>query len=199
VVGALVAGTYTAEATVDPIEVDDPCPNCGERPLVVTYEDDHVHVTCSGCETFRNHFSFPPGVVEQYDREELPEAFDRWLRTLFERITAGFCANCAGRLDGALVTDEERPRFEWSCERCGDLAASAVSTPLLYHPATQGFLFDHGVDPSSAPSWRLARTRDIETSVTDDGVTVRIAVDGDTLTGHLDTTGSVTRVDRSDR
>jgi hypothetical protein len=30
-------------------------------------------------------------------------------------------------------------------------------------------------------------------------VTVHVGVDGDTLTGHLDTTGTVTRVDRSDR
>ena len=199
VVGALVAGTYTAEVTVDPIEVDDPCPSCGERPLVVTFEDDQAHLKCTHCEEFRSHYSFPPGTVEQYDRDELPAAFDRWLWTLFQRITAGFCANCAGRLTGELRPEEEPPRIEWYCDRCGDRANATASTPVLYHAATQGFLYDHGVDPTTTPSWRIASQRDLDVEATAEGATVRLTLDGDTLTGYVDADGTVTATERSDR
>ncbi|MFD1515267.1 winged helix-turn-helix domain-containing protein [Halomarina rubra] len=199
VVGALVAGTYTADATVAPIDIDDPCPNCGGRPLVVTFQDDHVDMVCSTCEEFHNYYSFPPGTIDQYTRDELPETFDRWLWTLFQRITAGFCANCAGRLTGRLDPDPDPARVEWSCDRCGDLATASVSTPVLYHPATQGFFHDHGVDTMTTPSWRLASARDLDVEATPEGATVRLTLDGETLTGHVDATGTVTGVDRSTR
>ncbi|MWG36172.1 winged helix-turn-helix domain-containing protein [Halomarina oriensis] len=199
VVGALVAGNYTADATIDPIDVDDACPTCEERPLRVTFEDDQAHVRCPHCESFHNQYGFPPGTIDQYSHEELPQVFDRWLWTLFQRITAGFCVNCAGRLDGALVTDGDEPRIEWRCDRCGDRANASVTVPVLYHPATQGFLYDHGVDPTTTPSWRIATKRDRDVEETDDGVTVRLTVDGETVTGRVAHDGSVTDVDRSDR
>lgn len=198
VVGALVAGTYTADVTVDPIEVDDPCPTCGEGPLVVTFEDDHVDLTCTHCD-FLNHYGFPPGTVEQYDRQELPYVFDRWLWTLFQRIASGFCANCAGRLDGELLPEEDPPRVTWRCDRCGDSATASASTPILYHPGAQGFLYDHGIDTRTTPSWQVASKRDIDIETTEAGVTVRLTVDGDTLTGYIDDTGWVTHTERSDR
>ncbi|MFC5973020.1 helix-turn-helix domain-containing protein [Halomarina salina] len=199
VVGALVAGTYTADATIDPIEVDDPCPTCEERPLLVTFEDDQAHVTCEHCDEFQNFYSFPPGTIDQYTRAELPEVFDRWLWTLFQRITAGFCANCAGRLSGQLRSDEEPPRVEWRCDRCGDRAIASPSMPVLYHAATQGFLYDHGIDPTTTPSWRIASKRDVEVEATEEQATVRLAFGGDTLTGYVDAEGRVTSVERSDR
>ncbi|WP_435196513.1 ArsR/SmtB family transcription factor [Natronomonas sp. EA1] len=200
VVGAVIAGTYTAEATMEPIAVDDPCPTCGKRPLVATYEDEHARLECPTCEEWQNRFGFPPGTLDQYAPEELPAAFDRWMYSLFERITSGFCANCAGRLAGVLDTEADPFVIRWICERCGDEARSSATSPLLYHPATQGFFYDHGIDPTATPSWRLVSMRDIAEERTDDGrVAVTITLDGDTLSAHIETDGTVTDVERSDR
>ncbi|WP_254534939.1 winged helix-turn-helix domain-containing protein [Halomarina litorea] len=198
-VGALVAGTYTAVASMDPIELDDPCPSCGGNTLRVTYDDEQVHVHCTACEVFRNQFSFPPGTLDQYDREELPGAFDRWLWTLFQRITAGFCANCAGRLAGSLDIDEDPPRVEWRCERCGDLASTSASTPVRYHPAAQGFFHDHGIDLGMTPSWRLSSHLTTDETIDGEAVIIEVTLDGDTLTARVGSDGTVTDVSRSDR
>ncbi len=198
-VGALVAGTYTATATLEPIELDDVCPTCGEGPLVVTYEDEHAHVRCADCEDFHNQFSFPPGTIDQYDRDELPEAFDRWLWTLFGRVTAGFCVNCAGRLTGELDADEDSPRIEWRCERCGDVASASAATPVRYHPAAQGFFHDHGIDPRTTPSWRLAPRRDVDVTVGGREAVVELTLDGETLTARVGADGTVSDVARSGR
>lgn len=197
VVGALVAGTYTAEASLDPIEVDDPCPSCGERPLIITYEDEHARMNCPACEEYHNQFSFPPGTLDQYDCEELPMAFDRWLWVLFGRITAGFCANCAGRLTGTLLPEEEMPAVEWTCERCGDVARASVATPVLHHPATQGFLHDQGADPLTTPSWRLFSMREVDVSADADGASVILTLDGETLTATVGPMGRVRALDRT--
>ncbi|WP_255195013.1 winged helix-turn-helix domain-containing protein [Halorarius litoreus] len=198
-VGELVAGTFTADATLDPIEIDDPCSTCGETPLVVAYADDHATLTCPACEEWRNEFSFPPGTLDQYTPEELPAAFDRWMHTLFHQITSGFCANCAGRLQGAIEPDREPPAVTWTCERCSDEARASVTMPVLYHPAAQGFLYDHEVDLTATPSWRLPGMESITVDATDAGATVAITLDGDTLTAELDAEGRVTAIERSDR
>jgi DNA-binding transcriptional ArsR family regulator len=198
-VGAIVAGTYTADATVEPVEVDDPCPTCGASPLVVTYADDRATLACPACEEWLNAFSFPAGTLDQYDRSELPAAFDRWMYALFQRIDAGFCANCAGRLSGRLDADADPPAVRWRCERCGDEARTSAAVPVIYHPLAQGFLHDHDVDPASTPSWRLASARDVDFEPTDDGVVVRLSVDGDVLSAVVTREGAVVDVERSDR
>jgi hypothetical protein len=200
-VGAIVAGTYTAEATVEPVEVDDPCPVCGASPLVVTYADDRATLACPACEEWEYAFSFPAGTLDQYDRAELPAAFDRWMHALFQRIDAGFCTNCAGRLSGRLEPDADPPAVRWRCGRCGDEARASAALPVLYHPLTQGFLHDHGVDPASTPSWRLASLGDVafEPHDADDGVTVVVSVDGDALSAVVGPDCRVVDIDRSDR
>ncbi|MFC6837137.1 winged helix-turn-helix domain-containing protein [Halomarina ordinaria] len=199
VVGALLAGTYTAEGRLETLDVHDPCPVCEATPLAVSYEDDHVTIECPACEEWYNYFSFPPGTLDQYDPDELPEAFDRWMYTLFGRITAGFCASCAGRVTGRLEPEHDRPSIAWACDRCGDVARVSASVPLLYHPATLGFLYDHGVDTTRTPSWRLLPERDVAYDVDADGVTVTLTLDGESLTGHVDERGRVAGVERADR
>ena len=198
-VGALVAGTFTADATLDAIEVDDPCPNCGETPLVVAYDDDYATLTCGACEQWRNEFSFPPGTLDQYAPDELPAAFDRWMHTLFHQITSGFCANCAGRLSGHLEPDREPPAVRWTCERCGDDARASATMPVLYHPAAQGFLYDHGLDLTTTPSWRLPASESVAIDADESGATVTITLDDDTLTAELDAEGRVATIERSGR
>lgn len=198
-VGALVAGTYTADATLDPLEVDDPCPNCEATPLTVTYADDLVVLECPTCEQWRNTYSFPPGTLDQYEPEELPGAFDRWMHSLFHKITAGFCANCAGRLTGRVKPEEEPPAVRWTCERCGDEAQASAAMPVLYHPATQGFLYDHGLDVRSTPSWRFPGGDAVDIDADESGATVTITLDGDEIVAELDAEGWVTAVERSDR
>lgn len=199
VVGALVAGTYTAEASMEPMGIDDPCPSCGEGSLVVSFADEQARIDCTDCEQFHNRFSFPPGTLDQYEPDELPEAFDRWMRARVGQITAGFCANCAGRLAGELRPDEEPPRIEWRCERCGDRASTSAVTPALYHPAVLGFLHDHGVDAHGTPSWRLLSGDDYDVTADEAGTTVRVSLDDETLTARIDPEGSVASVERSDR
>lgn len=201
VVGAVAAGTYTAQVSMEPIDVDDPCPVCGDGPLRVTYEDELAKMRCTACSEWHSTFSVPPGIVEQYPREELPAAFDRWLWTLFDRITAGFCANCAGRLDGRLDPDGEDVRIRWDCERCGDRATASAVTPVLYHPVTVGFFADHGVLLRRRPSWRADVGREVESNYdgTNGTATVTVSLDGDVLTATLDPSGRVEAVERSDR
>ena len=60
IVGAMYAGTYTASATIDPITVEAACPLCA-NDIRITYADEVVAMACTGCDDWRNEFSFPPG------------------------------------------------------------------------------------------------------------------------------------------
>lgn len=199
VVGALIAGTYTADARLDAVAVDDPCPACGATAIYAAFEDDVARLSCRECDEWHNSFGFPPGTLDQYEPEELPAAFDRWMYALFQRITAGFCSTCAGRLTGNLDPTEEHTTLAWSCDRCGSVARSSAATPLLFHPAGQGFLYDHGVDPDTTPSWRLLTMENLDQQADETGADVTLRMGNDELRGRVDATGRVVSVERSDR
>lgn len=199
VVGALVAGTYTADATLSETDIDDPCPECETAPITASYADDVARLACPHCEEWQIAFTFPPGTLAQYATDELPGALDRWLRTLFEQLTAGFCDNCAGRLDSEFVIDGDTPQLVWRCDRCGSQSRTAAATPFVFHPAVQGFLYDNGVDPTTTSSWRLLAAGNIDYDIDDGSVGVTYRAGGATIRGTVGTDGSVHSIERSDR
>ncbi|WP_338728224.1 hypothetical protein [Haladaptatus sp. DJG-WS-42] len=67
------------------------------------------------------------------------------------------------------------------------------------HPALHGFLYDRGIDPQEAPTWRLFGSGELESTVDDSRVTVAITIDGETLMATVDSTGTVTSSSRTDR
>lgn len=204
IVGALLAGTYTADVSLDPIEIDNECPNCGGGPLVAEYADEYVTVTCADCEPWFNRFTFPPGTVEQFDRDELPGAFDRWLRSEFQRIVAGFCTTCSGRMVGRLELAEDRPepaQVTFHCDRCGDTATASPSMALFYHPAAIGFYYDHGIDVTRTPSWEVSARQDVSVEVvSEDPITVRVTarIDDEVLEATIDERARVAAIERRD-
>ena len=181
--GALHAGTYTASATMEPLEIDSPCPACGGT-LVTEYEDEHVEMSCRDCEEWRNIFPFPPGALEGFDRDELLDALDRWMWTLLERIYAGFCPNCSGRLDGGIETAAEHPegaRISFTCERCDEVAEFSVHTLAFFDMDVACFFNGHGFDVRDSPLWEIADRIDQELEIlSEDPVTVRtrLSIDG---------------------
>lgn len=156
IVGALYAGTYTANATVDPIEIGDPCPLC-DGTLVAEYADERAVVACASCEEWRNEFPFPPGSLDQFPADRLPLVWDRWLRLEMTRILAGFCPVCAGRMEGTLTIDADREampaRAVFSCTRCKSHADMSATMVAADEPEVVAFLHEHGVDARTAPSW----------------------------------------------
>jgi DNA-binding transcriptional ArsR family regulator len=220
VVGALVAGTYTATVSIDPVPVDAPCPSC-DAGLVLDYADERVRIHCVDCGAFRNEFSFPPGTLDQFDREELPAAADRWLRSTFQRVIAGFCTNCGGRVDGRLVVnyrdddeggvssdganDDREPdtRVVYECRQCDSESNASPFVVAFHHPGGIAFFHDHGLDVTSAPTWEVFRRLDdsgVDVSGADPTrARVHADVDGERLTVDVGPDGGVERVERADR
>lgn len=204
IVGAIHAGTYTAAATVDPITTGVTCPVC-ETDIVVEYADETATVTCE-CEATVEYF-FPPGAIDEFDREELPEAFYRWNYIAFQQALAGFCPLCSGRMTGEVVFDGDAGRmtplsdeapyetvhFEFECRRCENTRRPLATSPAMVHPAVGGFLADHGLDVRTDPIWHIRETLDeprvslrsedpplldVQFSCGDDSVLVVVAGDG---------------------
>ena len=201
VVGALRAGRYTADVSIDPIELDDPCPRCGGT-MTAAYEDEHVQIRCVDCEDWGNRFIFPPGTVEQFDRAELPAAFDRWMWTILDQTMEGFCPNCSGRLDADIKPDEDRPQgmaVTFDCARCGVVAETNPTALLTPHPVVVSFYHDHGIDVRSTPTWELYLRidRTVERLQSDPlRIRVEIDIDDERLVAIVDETASITSVER---
>lgn len=207
VVGAIFAGTYTANATVDAIPVDGECPVCG-ADLVAEYVEETARIRCTGCTAWRNEFGFPPGSLDQFEREALPAAFDRWMGHVFGGVFAGFCYTCSGRMEGRLVLDEADERVggipahaEFECVRCGSTARTSGAMPAMFHPGVRGFLFEHGFDVRTTPSWALgsASLPDVSLRSTDPlRLAVTFAAGDESVTAVVEADTSVSGVERDD-
>lgn len=157
VYGAIQSGAYTTNALLAPFEFAGPCPFCGSDSLVAAYANEKAQLYCPNCEDWHNEFFFPPASLDQYTRNELPYAFDRWMHATVMNVLQGFCSNCGGRVDGHLErvqTDDSRPiHVLFECGRCGDKLTASATLPVLFHPVTVSFFEKHDVDVLHDPSW----------------------------------------------
>jgi hypothetical protein len=206
VIGAMYAGVYTANATVEAIPVEGSCPVCG-GDLVAEYAEETAHVDCTACEGFQNDFRFPPGSLDQFNCEELPLAFDRWMRHVIGGVIAGFCYTCAGRMGGQLVVDDADEvvgglpaHAEFECDRCGSTATTSAGAPMLYHPAVAGFLYDHGFESGQSPTWELGAvglpTGEL-VSTSPPRITIQLEHDGERVVATLEADASISSVERT--
>ncbi|WP_276260708.1 winged helix-turn-helix domain-containing protein [Haloglomus litoreum] len=206
VIGAMYAGVYTANATVDAIPVEEGCPACG-GDLVAEYAAETARVDCTACDAFRNDFAFPPGSLDQFDRTELPLAFDRWMNHVIGGVIDGFCYTCAGRMSGRLVVDEPDGKMgglpahaEFECDRCGSTATTSGAAPMMHHPAVAGFLYDHGFESGRTPTWELGEVglpRGELLAESPPRMAVRLEHGDERVTATLEADASVSSVERT--
>lgn len=190
IVGAILAGTYTESGTIEPIALDVPCPEC-DGAVQLTYEDERVTVTCLDCDEQLSSAGVAPGVIEGYEREDVPMVFEQWMRALVDQAERGFCVSCSGRVVPEVLVDGDHPqlgtidepRVIYTCQRCPEIVTMGVPSALLGHPAVIGFHYDHGIDLRTVPTWSLDWASNDPTVESRDPlrVCVDVTLDGDTL------------------
>lgn len=205
IVGAIYAGTYTANATVEPTPIESPCLLCGgER--VAEYENEIAIIRCTDCEKGAG-IPFPPGNLDQFEYSELPSAFARWWHHTVKRIADRFCPTCAGRLDGELIrpptSDEDGPQpsmTEFECRRCSTQIRVSGATLATYHPIVEGFFAEHGFDTANRhPSqfWGALDVSDVSVSSEDPlEIEVQFTTDGETVIAAIGPDATITDVQR---
>lgn len=205
VFGAIEAGTYQAEATLEATEFGGTCQLCGGT-LLFEYAEEKSSVYCDECGKGRS-FPFPPSQLSAYDIEELPAVTARWYRTRVQRIIDGFCPVCAGQMNGELrhgVNPETEPPepslATFTCENCGKDVQLSGATIATFHPVFEGFLFEHGFDTRSGPHSEVWALLDDTTERTHSGdplsVEVTFTHDGEQVTGLIDADATMTNVER---
>lgn len=205
VFGSVRAGTYQAEATIEPTTFGGTCQLCGGE-LVCEYTQELVRVYCDECERGRS-FPFPPRCLPDYGVAELPAVSARWYRTRVKRILDRFCPLCAGEMRGELVqgvneeSDPPEPSLAtFTCLTCGKQVHLTGATIATFHPVFEGFLFEHGFDTRRGPHSEVWGSLDdtTETTHTRDPLSVEVTFthDGDVVTGFVDADASLTNVER---
>ncbi|WP_135303471.1 winged helix-turn-helix domain-containing protein [Haloarcula amylovorans] len=166
--GAIHAGAYTMDGSIDPMALSDPCPACGgERTF--HYEDERVRVECDSCDMTATAL-VPPGVFADYDREQFPAVTSRYFRTIYQQLANGFCWHCEGKIHPTVVPlpettlhmetipddAEDLPLVQYDCQRCGAELIGDLGAALLSHPAVVSFYHDCGIDVNERPFWEFS-------------------------------------------
>ena len=209
IVGSLLAGSYTVEAAIDPIELEESCPLCSGA-LTFDYVDERGAIDCESC-PFTTSFPIPPGSFADCPVEQFPQVADRYLKTLLIQSRNGFCAACEGRVDPRIGTFDELasidspPEFDenvlvvYDCDRCGAGTQVNLATIMLEHPVVAGFHYEYGIDVTTIPVWRLGTVdEEPESVLLEDGslASVTYAVDDGRIAVTVDESLEVVDVDR---
>ncbi|RRJ28575.1 winged helix-turn-helix domain-containing protein [Halocatena pleomorpha] len=153
IVGAILDGTYTKRAEIDPFEIGSLCSACGSS-LEASYESDQFVVRCPNCAETVLRFAFPPGVLDGRPREEFAETASRWIRAQLSFTVNGVCPNCAGVITHSITRESEQHSraagLEYDCKRCQHHATTTVGMHLSYHPAVIALYDEHGIDLNEA-------------------------------------------------
>jgi hypothetical protein len=111
VIGAILDGTYTKRAEIDPFDIGVSCFVCGSS-LEASYDNDQFVVRCPNCEETNLRFAFPPGVLKGRTRDELVETANHWIRAQLSFTVHGICPNCAGDIMHSITTEHEHRNHE---------------------------------------------------------------------------------------
>jgi len=179
IVGAIHNGAYTMNGSIEPIDLDAPCPTCGADRRF-TYEDETVRVECTECPIVATA-GVPPGVFAGYDREQFPAVANRYFMTICQTVASGFCWYCDGQietavgpiaetLDAEALIEEfaDRPIAQFTCRRCGAETSGDPGVAMQTHPLVAGFFFEHGIDVRERPFWEVGALGDAPTTFAED-------------------------------
>lgn len=177
---ALVASGFD-DVAVESTQLDADCPACGE-PLAVAYADGLVSVACGNDHVLPQSFLWPAGADR--DPADLAAVASLVALQTAERVAAGVCPVCDGRVDPELRrTDRDHVPFTYTgtCEACGVPMEVPAVMLAARHPSVVSFLYERGVDVSEQSLWELP-VWDAETTAASEGplrVRVTVEVAGD--------------------
>jgi DNA-binding transcriptional ArsR family regulator len=211
VYGAVLAGLYTQEGSVEDRRLEAPCEACG-GDRTFAYDGQQMDVSCVDC-GLGTFVPVPPGVFSGYPVEEWPTVADRYVRGTLRRLDDGFCPFCEGRVTATVEPEigtrepdadppaeyEAFPSVRYECERCAERFSADLGSALAAHPAVVSFHHDHGVDVREAPLTRVQAVDESEAWVRErDPVeaAVRYEADDECLTLVVDATATVTETYR---
>lgn len=167
-VRSLIAGTGVVNATLEPTEIDQPCPLCG-AVTTITYREGVVFLICTECEGMApgkadidgvlNATYFEPAGVADRTPEELHAASlaaaMNQTRSLFDRV----CPTCSGPVEGRLECCPDHDSDDgcqtcgmhfgtmarFRCRVCKYFGGGNLKRVALCHPAVASFYDDHGI------------------------------------------------------
>jgi len=163
VTGAIRSGGFTKTLDADPVPVEGTCFNCG-GDLEARFRKSNVLVTCTECEVDVTEPKVPPGILQGYRPEDVPEVLDRWVKRSLYTAEFGFCEYCGGRMGASLVRTGDLEPYgmdeygieamaDYECDRCGYRFSGVLGYALLAHPTVTAFYHDHGIDVLEKPIW----------------------------------------------
>jgi hypothetical protein len=165
VVRAVLAGTYNQDPELEPFPVEGSCVACGGG-LQASYRDEAFLIMCTECDRPHGTYPFPPGGLEDRDREEVLSAFNQRARHLSCLTADGVCPECNGRVTTEVIPADELDReghpiseqevlVIHACQRCNNHIVSTVGLALLDDAEIVSFYRDHGIDLNTVRFWTL--------------------------------------------
>jgi len=167
-VRSIIAGAGVGDVTLEPTEIDQPCPFCG-APTTISYHDGLVIHACTECEGAAPERTDREGLLSTipFDPAGLTDRSPERIRAASlvaalrgaQSLFAGLCPACSGPVDGRLdycpdhdatgICEEcgtktpARARFQ--CRTCRNHKVDPLQGLALFHPAVASFYDDHGV------------------------------------------------------
>lgn len=214
VVRAILAGGFTEETTLGPVDLSIECPFCGGT-VEATYNDEVLFIQCTECPGMAggdNYYAgtitelpFPPAALANRSPDEVARAYLAWIYSRNRSMAAEVCPECAGpmQVETSVCEDHDQDadfcedcqsRYAcWTratCQHCKYTAGRPTYYVLIETPAVQNFFYRRGVNFTEGLTWEnWPAVADVEERVVSaDPLELRVtfSAEGDELTVELD-------------
>lgn len=135
VIEAVLSGTVTGTATLEPRVVEAPCPFCGSN-IEMSYREERMLLRCPDCPGAYSGikstspafptlprgsialYYLPPAGLEGRTRREMLDAVLNWTYSEHLAIDNGVCPRCSGKFAFSIEVCENHGRDTPICDRC---------------------------------------------------------------------------------
>ncbi|NHN58951.1 MULTISPECIES: winged helix-turn-helix domain-containing protein [Halorussus] len=159
VVREILSESYNRAAAFEETVVEGYCPTCGSRRLRARYRNPLLAVSCIECENSVVTYDVAPGHVDTESSEDVLRACDRRVHYEYGAALDGVCPECGGSTAVDIEhRDSAHPESYYAvatCRTCERCIYAPLSFRLLYDPGVCALYWDHGVDLTRVPFYRV--------------------------------------------
>jgi DNA-binding transcriptional ArsR family regulator len=159
VVRAVLVGTYTDLPTFEGVPLEATCPACDRSPVETRCENGILAIVCPECSTPFVRDQVQPAQLVGRTPAQILESYDRKLQHDIALELDGICGECSGQVTLRPERASTQVVLEWlvmvECDRCGKRDHFPPYFALLFEPLVISFYWDHDIDLTSTPIWRV--------------------------------------------
>lgn len=208
IVRLIVSNLYETTSEFEDSDVKGVCLFCETASLKATLDAEQFRIRCTSCDAILVTDFFPQSQTRNRTSSEIIESFGYRIWSMYSQLRGNVCPECFGLTETNVDVYEHNGKTVYlhvhACRECGHRVSFPIEVPIVFHPVTLYYFWEHGISIPDIPIWEFFEyivSDMITTEITSEdpfAATFEITLGETTLYLSVDETSAVTFDRRED-